>query len=152
MLRSKTPNVNALRDLTNKIPPSKKNKETQSEKKKVERKKMKDKRVVHDNFPDIEYCPPPMEEPPFEPDDEDLKIDFELFKHPPNFDAYEFENIIYKEQTMENFNENALQDREFMTEEELFGFDKLLENDELIFSDLEYGKEFMKQFGNFKFS
>ncbi|CAI2178670.1 2672_t:CDS:2, partial [Funneliformis geosporum] len=76
-----------------------------------------DKRVQHDCFPDIEYCPPPMEEPPFEPDDEDLKIDFEFFKHPPNFDAYEFENIIYEESTIKNFNDNDLQDREFMTEE-----------------------------------
>src|SRR6266540_2031312 len=84
MLRSKTPNGNALRDLTNKIPPLKtakfdvkdsdkivlkKNKETQVinvdvEKKKAERKKLKDKKSQNRNnngVPDIEYCPPPME-------------------------------------------------------------------------------------------
>jgi hypothetical protein len=56
-------------------------------------------------------------EPPFEPDDEDLKIDFELFKHPLNFDVYEFENIIYEEPPMPKIDEKDLRYRKPMTEE-----------------------------------
>ena len=56
-------------------------------------------------------------EPPFEPDDIDLKIDFELFKHPLNFDVYEFESTISEEPPMPKFDEKDLRYRKVMTEE-----------------------------------
>jgi len=112
----KTPGGNALRDLTNKTTHLKTVKFGDADRKKVEKKKVKAKKAQND-VPDIEYCPPHMKEPPFEPDDEDLKIDFEFFKHPLNFDVYEFENIIYEEPTMPKFDEKDLRYRKVMTEE-----------------------------------
>ncbi|CAB4396891.1 uncharacterized protein OCT59_023092 [Rhizophagus irregularis] len=127
---AKTQGGNALRDLTNKTPHLKTVKFGDVDRKKVEKKKMKAKKMHDDDdVPDIEYCPPSIEEPPFEPDDEDLKINFEFFKHPLNFDVYEFENIIYEEPPMPKIDEKDLCYRKNMTEEELFGFDKLFIND-----------------------
>ncbi|RIA91203.1 hypothetical protein C1645_822361 [Glomus cerebriforme] len=117
---AKTPGGNALRDLTNKTPHLKTVKFGNAEKKNVEKndkKKAKAKKAQNNVIiPDIEYCPPPIEEPPFEPDDEGLKIDFELFNHPLNFDVYEFENIIYEEPPMPKFDERDLCYGKVMTE------------------------------------
>ncbi|RGB40996.1 hypothetical protein C1646_752640 [Rhizophagus diaphanus] len=116
---AKTQGGNALRDLTNKTPHLKTVKFGDVDRKKVEKKKMKSKKTHDDDddVPDIEYCPPSIEEPPFEPDDEDLKINFEFFKHPLNFDVYEFENIIYEELPMPKIDEKDLCYRKTMTEE-----------------------------------
>ncbi|GBC08776.1 hypothetical protein RclHR1_08370013 [Rhizophagus clarus] len=111
---AKTQGVGALRDLTNKTPHLKTVKFGDvDKKKKIAKKPQSD----DDDVPDIEYCPPPMKEPPFEPEDEDLKIDFEFFKHPLNFDVYEFENIIYEELPLPKFDERDLHYRKTMTEE-----------------------------------
>ncbi|CAG8492386.1 17852_t:CDS:2 [Racocetra persica] len=50
-----------------------------------------------DDVPEIEYCPSPIEELPYEPLDEDLKFDWDALRHPPSVTAYEFENIKYDE-------------------------------------------------------
>lgn len=76
----------ALRDITNKTPYLKNNHKTF----KFTSAKEKDNLEV---IPEIEYCPPPTREIPYEPIDEELKVDFKFLEQPPSAESYEFDNI-----------------------------------------------------------
>ncbi|CAG8627871.1 7188_t:CDS:2 [Racocetra fulgida] len=49
------------------------------------------------DVPEVEYCPSPIEELPYEPLDEDLKFGWEALQYPPSVTVYEFENMKYDE-------------------------------------------------------
>ncbi|CAG8462006.1 7693_t:CDS:2 [Diversispora eburnea] len=91
-----------------------------------------------------------QEEIPYEPFDEELKIDFEFLKQQqlPNAESYEFDNIKFKEPSFPEIDPREYQSREVMNEYELFGFDHL------IFKDFDHDDdfEFKTAFEDFQFS
>ncbi|CAG8584111.1 2541_t:CDS:2 [Racocetra fulgida] len=128
--QARTP-VSALRDITNKTPQPKtvrlnkdgyhdtpavtkqqKNSKGMLKDRIVKKSTLKDNLKEEDDVPEIEYCPSPIEELPYEPLDEDLKFDWDALRHPPSVTAYEFENIKYDELPFPEINPDDYKSRE----------------------------------------
>ncbi|CAG8463555.1 10141_t:CDS:2 [Acaulospora colombiana] len=98
-----------------------------------------------EDVPDVEYCPPPVEESPYEPSDE-LKINFEFFKEPPSAYAYEFENIEFKEAPFPVIDSSEYQSGDVLDYYDLYGIDESTKK-----FDLGNDFEFVTAFDDFQF-
>ncbi|CAG8498452.1 19597_t:CDS:2 [Cetraspora pellucida] len=98
-----------------------------------------------DDVPEIEYCPSPIKELPYEPLDEDLKFGWEALRHPSSITTYEFENIKYDELPFPEIEPDDYRTRKVIDDYELYGFDKV------IFTDYELGDESTNEYETFQF-